>query len=61
MKHTFASSSRYSGSCGPSSVVLSICVHQKNLQEHLQCKIIFVIRAIHFSIGHFPFVGIFCF
>jgi hypothetical protein len=59
MKHTFASSSRHSASCGPSSVILSICVHQKNLQEYLQCETIFVLRAIHFSIGHCPFVGIF--
>jgi hypothetical protein len=59
MKHTFASSSRHSTSCRPPFVVLSICAYQKNLQEHLQCENIFVLRAIHFSIGHFLFIGIF--
>jgi hypothetical protein len=34
-------------------------VVRKNLQEHLWFKHIFVLRAIHFSIGHFPFIGIF--
>jgi hypothetical protein len=50
---TFASFSRPSASYRPSSVILRTC---KNVCD---AKNIFVLRAIHFSIGHFPFVGIF--
>jgi hypothetical protein len=57
---TFASSSRPSSSCRPSFVILgSVIVNRRTCKNVHDAKNIFVLRAIHFSIGHFPFVGIF--
>jgi hypothetical protein len=57
---TFASSSRPSVSYRPSFVILSSCiVNRRTCKNVCDTKNIFVLRAIHFSIGHFPFVGIF--
>jgi hypothetical protein len=57
---TFASSPRPSASCRPSFVILSSrIVNRRTCKNVCDAKNIFVLRAIHFSIGHFPFIGIF--
>jgi hypothetical protein len=57
---TFASSSKPSASCRPSFVILgSGTVNRRTYKNVRDAKNIFVLRAIYFSIGHFPFVGIF--
>jgi hypothetical protein len=57
---TFASSSRPSASCRPSFVILGSCtVNRRTCKNACDAKNVVVLRAIHYSIGHFPFVGIF--
>jgi hypothetical protein len=51
---TFASSSK------PSFVILGSCtVNRRTCKNVCDAETIFVLRAIHFNIGHFLFVGIF--
>jgi hypothetical protein len=60
MKHTFASSSRHPASCRTFLIILGSCVvSEKKPARTSVMQNIFVLRAIHFSIGHFPFVRTF--
>jgi hypothetical protein len=57
---TFASSSKPSASCRPSFVILgSGIVNRRTCKNVRDAKNIFVLRAIHLSIGNSLFVGIF--
>jgi hypothetical protein len=49
MKHTFASFSRHPAPCRPFLV-------KKHARTSIMQNIV-VLRAIHFSIGHFPLLG----
>jgi hypothetical protein len=53
MKHTFASSSRLPASCRLSLEILDSCVANKEPARMFVMQNIFVLMAIHFSIGHF--------
>jgi hypothetical protein len=59
MKHTFASSSRHPASRRLSLVILGICVAAKKPTKMFVMQNIFVLRAIHFSIGHLLLSGFF--
>jgi hypothetical protein len=59
MKYTFTSFSRHPASCWPYLVILGSCVVSEKPARTSITQNIFVLRAIHFSIGHFPFVRIF--
>jgi hypothetical protein len=58
MKHTFASSSGHSAPWWPSFVTLGNCAIRKSCKNTCNVKNIFVLRAIHSSIGHFALIGI---
>jgi hypothetical protein len=57
---TFSSSYRPSASCKPSFVILGGCIVNIRTRKNVcDAKNILVLMEIHFSIGHFHFVGIF--
>jgi hypothetical protein len=58
MKHTFASSSRLPTSCRLSLAILDSVLTIKEPARMFVMQNIFVLRAIHFSIGHFPLSGL---